>query len=155
MELERRLPMNWIIRSVLTLMAISAAAAELEYPAAGNIRPEAGTVEIWYELPFDVTAVKPTELWLPAHLFYVEGNDGRNRSLALRFQSLPAVKNDQGAMTRPRTDGLCISAKGGGVYLNNQRLDDETRKPSADCLCSSHVAVVRVGKKNYHLLKVE
>jgi tyrosyl-tRNA synthetase len=41
----------------------------------------------------------------------------------------------------------------GGLYLNNQRVDSEAVVLNEQCLCSTHIAVVRTGKKNYHLLK--
>lgn len=40
-----------------------------------------------------------------------------------------------------------------GLYLNNDRVDSEGHKLSEASLCSSHAAVLRKGKKNYHLLK--
>ena len=44
--------------------------------------------------------------------------------------------------------------KSGGVYLNNARVaEDATLTP--DSLSSERIAVVRKGKKNYHLLKFE
>ncbi len=44
--------------------------------------------------------------------------------------------------------------KSGGVYLNNERIAEDARLSEA-CLCSERIAVVRKGKKNYHLLKFE
>ncbi len=41
----------------------------------------------------------------------------------------------------------------GGLYLNNQRVDGYDMKLTEQCLCSTHIAVLRKGKKNYHLLK--
>lgn len=41
----------------------------------------------------------------------------------------------------------------GGVYLNNKRVEDENLIITKDFLASSHIAVLRTGKKNYHLLK--
>ncbi len=43
--------------------------------------------------------------------------------------------------------------KSGGLYLNNARVDDENAKLTAQSLCSKCIAVVRKGKKNYHLLR--
>ena len=45
--------------------------------------------------------------------------------------------------------------KSGGLYLNNERLDDAETKLSQNSLCAGRIAVVRKGKKNYHLLKFE
>jgi len=42
---------------------------------------------------------------------------------------------------------------GGGVYLNNKRISDEGYILTEGSLASAHIAVLRVGKKNYHLLK--
>ncbi|HOD52406.1 MAG TPA: tyrosine--tRNA ligase [Candidatus Hydrogenedentes bacterium] len=44
--------------------------------------------------------------------------------------------------------------KSGGVYLNNERITEDARLSEAS-LCSERIAVVRKGKKNYHLLKFE
>lgn len=41
----------------------------------------------------------------------------------------------------------------GGVYVNNERVDSIEAKLTENSLCSSHIAVIRKGKKNYHLLK--
>jgi len=43
--------------------------------------------------------------------------------------------------------------KSGGLYLNNARVDSDTLALTEQCLCSQRIAVVRKGKKNYHLLK--
>ncbi len=43
--------------------------------------------------------------------------------------------------------------KSGGLYINNVRIDAEDAKLDRKCLCSAHMAVVRKGKKNYHLLR--
>ena len=40
----------------------------------------------------------------------------------------------------------------GGVYLNNERIAPDTMLTEAS-LCSDTMAVIRKGKKNYHLLK--
>lgn len=45
--------------------------------------------------------------------------------------------------------------KNGGLYLNNERVDSDTAKLTEQSLCSRHIAVVRKGKKHYHLLKFE
>lgn len=41
----------------------------------------------------------------------------------------------------------------GGLYLNNQRIDAEDAKLSESSLLTPRLAVVRKGKKNYHLLR--
>jgi tyrosyl-tRNA synthetase len=41
----------------------------------------------------------------------------------------------------------------GGLYLNNRRIDAEDTKLTEQALISKHIAVVRKGKKNYHLLR--
>lgn len=43
--------------------------------------------------------------------------------------------------------------KNGGLNLNNQRISSEDAKLTSDALCSETIAVVRKGKKNYHLLR--
>jgi tyrosyl-tRNA synthetase len=42
---------------------------------------------------------------------------------------------------------------GGGMYLNNRRVTDTELVITRDALASAHIAVLRSGKKNYHLLK--
>jgi tyrosyl-tRNA synthetase len=42
---------------------------------------------------------------------------------------------------------------GGGVYLNNVRVSDAEFVITRDALASAHIAVLRTGKRNYHLLK--
>jgi len=41
----------------------------------------------------------------------------------------------------------------GGLYLNNQRVESPDTKLTEQCLCSERIAVIRKGKKNYHLLQ--
>ncbi|HRK35645.1 MAG TPA: S4 domain-containing protein, partial [Candidatus Hydrogenedentes bacterium] len=41
----------------------------------------------------------------------------------------------------------------GGLYLNNERVTAEDAKLTESCLAGSSIAVVRTGKKNYHLLR--
>jgi len=43
--------------------------------------------------------------------------------------------------------------KSGGLYLNNERVDAEDAPFNEHCRVTEHIAVVRKGKKNYHLLK--
>ena len=43
--------------------------------------------------------------------------------------------------------------KNGGLYLNNERVNDTNARLTEDCLIAGRIAVVRKGKKNYHLLK--
>jgi tyrosyl-tRNA synthetase len=41
----------------------------------------------------------------------------------------------------------------GGVYLNNKRVTDLNQMINKENLASAHIAVLRTGRKNYHLLK--
>jgi len=41
----------------------------------------------------------------------------------------------------------------GGIYLNNRRVEDTEFVIKKDSLASVHIAVLRTGKKNYHLLR--
>lgn len=43
--------------------------------------------------------------------------------------------------------------KNGGLYLNNVRVEAEDVKLTLQSLCTGNIAVIRTGKKNYHLLK--
>ncbi len=43
--------------------------------------------------------------------------------------------------------------KNGGLYLNNVRVEAEDAKLTEQSLCTATIAVIRTGKKNYHLLK--
>jgi tyrosyl-tRNA synthetase len=43
----------------------------------------------------------------------------------------------------------------GGVYLNNQRIDDQNYKLTLKDLASEHFIVLRSGKKKYHLIRVD
>jgi tyrosyl-tRNA synthetase len=42
---------------------------------------------------------------------------------------------------------------GGGMYLNNRRVTDAEYMITKDSLASAHIAVLRTGKRNYHLLR--
>ena len=43
--------------------------------------------------------------------------------------------------------------KSGGLYLNNERVASDDIALTEQCLCSNSLAVIRKGKKNYHLLR--
>ncbi len=43
--------------------------------------------------------------------------------------------------------------KSGGLYLNNERVDAEDARLTEQALITEHIAVIRTGKKNYHLLR--
>jgi len=43
--------------------------------------------------------------------------------------------------------------KNGGLYLNNVRIEAEDARLTEESLCTGSIAVIRTGKKNYHLLK--
>jgi tyrosyl-tRNA synthetase len=45
------------------------------------------------------------------------------------------------------------SIEGGGLYLNNGRIDALDVKLTHQSLCSAHAAVIRKGKKDYHLIR--
>jgi len=42
---------------------------------------------------------------------------------------------------------------GGGMYLNNKRVTDVDYTITRESLASAHIAVLRTGKRNYHLLR--
>jgi tyrosyl-tRNA synthetase len=44
--------------------------------------------------------------------------------------------------------------QGGGIYVDNERLSDETLKVSTTRILERGVLVLRSGKKNYHLVKL-
>jgi tyrosyl-tRNA synthetase len=44
---------------------------------------------------------------------------------------------------------------GGGLYLNNKRVADADYVITKESLASAHIAELRTGKRNYHLLKFE
>ena len=45
--------------------------------------------------------------------------------------------------------------KNGGLYLNNVRVDNENATAGTDILLTETTAVIRKGKKNYHLLRFQ
>lgn len=83
------------------------------------------------------------------------------------FSEVPSSELPRSTLTsgRPLVDVLVscgvFSSKGearrmirhGGLYLNNERVEKEDAMLSGEALVSEHIAVVRKGKKNYHLLK--
>lgn len=44
-------------------------------------------------------------------------------------------------------------AQSGGLYVNNRRVDSADVPLTRDCLCTERIAVIRTGKKSYHLLR--
>jgi len=142
-DMRRILPCSIACLLLVWLVPHSRAAC-IEYSAAGNIRPDAGTVELWYELPFDVSAIRPDEVWMPGFLFYVRKEQGEVASakLLLRFQSIPAVKSPEGTVTRARSDGICVSPKGDGMYFTYEQLGVQGNE-------ANHIAVSWDGDRTW------
>ncbi|HIJ73367.1 MAG TPA: tyrosine--tRNA ligase [Candidatus Hydrogenedentes bacterium] len=83
------------------------------------------------------------------------------------FSEVPSCKRPRTELSagRPLVDVLVESGvfgtkgearrmiRNGGLYVNNERVETEDAKLSARALASRHIAVVRKGKRNYHLLK--
>ena len=90
-----------------------------------------------------------------------------DRVLAEVFQEAPATALPRARLEQglPLLDllteaGLAPSkgearnlVRGGGVYLNNERVDDERLVIGTAHLASEHLLVLRTGKKRYHLLR--
>lgn len=90
-------------------------------------------------------------------------------TLADIFSEVPSSSLDKSqlAMGAPMLD-LLVSAgvfpskgdarrmvKNGGLYLNNVRVDNENATAGTDILLTETTAVIRKGKKNYHLLRFQ
>jgi tyrosyl-tRNA synthetase len=87
-------------------------------------------------------------------------------TLAEIFSEVPSTEIPRGELqkNRPLVDVLAehsvFKSKGearrliesGGFYLNNERIDADINTTEA-VICAGNIAVVRKGKKNYHLLK--
>ena len=85
------------------------------------------------------------------------------------FADMPSARLPKSTLSadRPLVDVLVESgvfkSKGearrliqnGGLYLNNEKIGDEGARLTDQALLAGAVAVVRTGKKNYHLLKFE
>ena len=85
------------------------------------------------------------------------------------FADMPSARLPKSALSadRPLVDVLVecgvFKSKGearrlvqnGGLYLNNEKVGDESARLSDQALLAGSVAVIRTGKKNYHLLKFE
>ncbi|HPO16146.1 MAG TPA: tyrosine--tRNA ligase [Candidatus Hydrogenedentes bacterium] len=83
------------------------------------------------------------------------------------FSEVPSTALSRGTLSAGRTwldvlaeSGIFTSKgegrrmiKNGGLYVNNERIDAEDAKLTEQCLLTGAMAVVRVGKKNYHLLR--
>ena len=84
------------------------------------------------------------------------------------FSEVPTAEIPRAALeeSRPLLDVLCdakvFASKGearrliqnGGLYLNGERITDEATKLTPQHCLTPTLAVVRTGKKNYHLLRV-
>lgn len=85
------------------------------------------------------------------------------------FSDMPSAKLPKSTLSaqRPLVDVLVeagvFKSKGearrlidnGGLYVNNHRIDAADSKLTDQALVAGSIAVVRTGKKNYHLLKFE
>ena len=83
------------------------------------------------------------------------------------FSEVPSTTLPRAALSEDRllldvlTEAKVFASKGegrrmvknGGLYLSSDRIDAEDAKLTAQALLTESVAVVRVGKKNYHLLR--
>ena len=155
---------------LLTLMPLDEIQA-LE--ASLRSRPEAR--EAHRTLAFEVTAMvhgrEAAEAARRAsHVLYGEEIVGMNDALLREiFSDVPytPVSRDRLSQGLPAVEtfhrsGLCGSRsgarrliQGGGAYVNNRRIDSVECVLTTDSLASEHFIVLRKGKKDYHLLKVE
>jgi len=77
--------------------------------------------------------------------------------------TIPRERFGAGALVDVLAEAGVFSSKGearrlirnGGLYLNGERIDREDFPWNAECLLTASLAVLRTGKKNYHLLKVQ
>jgi tyrosyl-tRNA synthetase len=106
-------------------------------------------------------AVRATEA-----LFSKELSGLTDEELAAVFADVPSVTLDRSALAAgPRLAhilaqaGACASRgeanrliQGGGVYLNNRRIDADRALSEAD-LASNSMLVLRTGKKSYYLVR--
>lgn len=58
----------------------------------------------------------------------------------------------ESAVVKSKGEGRRL-VQNGGLYLNNERVVQEDARLSSDSLCGERIAVIRSGKKNYHLLR--
>jgi tyrosyl-tRNA synthetase len=107
-------------------------------------------------------AVKTSEI-----LFGKEISDVSDEMLEAIFRDVPSTELSEGeldpgisivdAMVRCELSKGRSAARrlitGGGVYLNNKRVTDAEHIITRESLASAHIAVLRTGKRNYHLLK--
>ncbi|MBP9002481.1 MAG: tyrosine--tRNA ligase [Candidatus Hydrogenedentes bacterium] len=76
--------------------------------------------------------------------------------------TIPRDRFGAGTLVDALTDAGVFASKGearrlirnGGIYLNGQRIEREDAPWTSECLLTPSLAVLRVGKKNYHLLRV-
>ena len=83
------------------------------------------------------------------------------------FSEVPSSELDRSVLAADKTlldiltDNEIFASKGearrmiknGGLYLNNQRVDDDGPF-TGDSLLTDSMAVIRKGKKNYHLIRI-
>ena len=107
-------------------------------------------------------AVKTSEV-----LFGQEISDVSDEMLEAVFKDVPSTELSEKELESgvPIVDAMvqCELSKGrsaarrlingGGVYLNNKRVTDVEYVITRESLASAHIAVLRTGKRNYHLLK--
>jgi tyrosyl-tRNA synthetase len=109
-------------------------------------------------------AVKTSEI-----LFGKEISDVSDEMLEEIFKDVPSTEISKDAL---ETGLLLIDAMvqcgiskgrsaakrlidGGGVYINNMKVIDSEYKITKESLASSHISVLRTGKRNYHLMRFE
>ena len=102
-----------------------------------------------------------------AVLFGQEISDVSDEMLEAVFKDVPSTELSEKELESgvPIVDAMvqCELSKGrsaarrlingGGVYLNNKRVTDVEYVITRESLASAHIAVLRTGKRNYHLLK--
>jgi len=107
-------------------------------------------------------AVKTSEI-----LFGKEISDVSDEMLEGIFKDVPSTEMPANAIETGISiiDAMVISniangrsaarrlIAGGGVYLNNKRVSDPDFIITRESLASTHIAVIRTGKRNYHLLR--
>lgn len=72
-----------------------------------------------------------------------------------------SILSENKALVDVLADASVVGSKGeakrlikdGGLYLNNRRVESDQVKVDPSILCSERIAIIRRGKKSYHLLK--
>jgi tyrosyl-tRNA synthetase len=114
---------------------------------AGLAKAEGATRILFGE---EITGLEPAEI----EEVFSDVPSSQVEAAALGGEGMPLADLLAASGLVPSKSEARRAIKGGGIYLNNLRVGEETRKVTAEDALGGRLLVLRKGRKDYHLVRV-